>query len=218
VQAYLEHFQNIVNVIEHCGGHLGHDPGLVNLFTPVPVPPKSKASVEPIPMVSKESTEDMHKRAQDHYLATAYILGADKMRYGRFLDSLENDYLQGRKSYPVTVPGECNLLTNWKENTSPPTRPVVFPHEAVAFATVTDDKRSVPSKDCSLVVCHKCNKKGHYANECPSSKTDLPRSHGTNMFITKLAPAAGEFHFHQDGNANGQVPIHGSSLTTSQHS
>ena len=54
--------------------------------------------------------------AQQLYLATAFILGADRNKYGQLIENLENDYLQGQNNYPQTLTGAYNLLTNWKQD------------------------------------------------------------------------------------------------------
>jgi hypothetical protein len=110
-QAFLEQFQNIVDVIEHCGGHIGHDSGLIKLV--------SDGTSKPAIVGAKDAT----KIAQEHYLANAFILGTDKSCYGRLLDSFKNDYLQGCNTYPATLTAVCNLLTNWKQDTCTPVRP-----------------------------------------------------------------------------------------------
>ena len=45
-------------------------------------------------------------------MAVAFLLGCDRSRYGRLIEDLENDFLQGNDHYPSTVAGVNNLLTN----------------------------------------------------------------------------------------------------------
>ncbi len=49
-------------------------------------------------------------------MAVAFLLGADCARYGRLIEILENDYLQGQNKYPRTVTTAYNLLSNWKQD------------------------------------------------------------------------------------------------------
>jgi hypothetical protein len=64
--------------------------------------------------MSEAEKEEVEKEAQGRYLAVAFVLGADRLRYGRLIENLENDYLQGQNNYPTTVTAAYNLLTNWK--------------------------------------------------------------------------------------------------------
>ena len=89
VQAYLDKFQNSVEVIEHCGGDLGIDQGLIN---------HTFATANPVVNRDKKATpatmEAAKKYAREQYLACAFMLGADRKRYGKLLENLENDYTQ----------------------------------------------------------------------------------------------------------------------------
>ena len=100
--------------------------------------------------------------ANQHAKATAFLLGSDRTRYGKLIEDLENDYLQGSNNYPKTVIAAYNLLTNWKQDIRhgwhAPTA------DGVAFAT--DGKKSTGKKPVN-VTCHKCGIKGHYATDCP---------------------------------------------------
>jgi hypothetical protein len=104
-QAYLELFQNTVDVIEHSGGSIGVHPCVE---TPIVA---TLAYTHPLSNAKKATVK---KTAQGEYLAIAFILNADRARYASMLQDLKNDYLQGQDNYPKTVTAAYNVLTNSK--------------------------------------------------------------------------------------------------------
>ena len=155
-------------------------------------------------------------------IAMAFLLGCDRSRYGRLIEDLENNFLQGRNHYPTTVAAAYNLLTNWKQERSGWRAPTA---EGVAFANVDEKQSKGPVRNKSNVICHRCDKKGHYANECPernaATMTDGSTKPQTGAMLLNAAIANGEFnvptvHFQfvnatngiacQIGN-NGKLPI-----------
>ena len=87
-QAYLDKFQNSVEVIEHCGGDLGIDNGLIDATLATANPAVRRDTSAP------ETVEAAKKYAREQYLACAFLLGSDRKRYGKLLENLENDYTQ----------------------------------------------------------------------------------------------------------------------------
>jgi hypothetical protein len=72
VQQYYETFVNTVEVIEHCGGEIGIDHSLVD----------EMLGGHDQAIASANIIINAEQQAKDKYLACAFILGADKMRYG----------------------------------------------------------------------------------------------------------------------------------------
>jgi hypothetical protein len=108
-QVFLERFQNDTDVIEHCwGGSIGVEPVLVDMtLTGFGLATTS---------ASGEQMATAGNLAQQRYLACAFLLGSDRCRYGKLLENLENDFLQGRDNYPPeNLTSACNLLVNWKQ-------------------------------------------------------------------------------------------------------
>ena len=94
-QAYHESFQNHINVIKHCSGLLGIDPGI------------SKAVFKEKGLTLATSTttqkDEVKKETKERYLTVAFILGADRGRYGKLIEVLENNFTQqGQTRYPKT--------------------------------------------------------------------------------------------------------------------
>jgi hypothetical protein len=69
----------------------------------------------------KEKTK-AHSLSRERYLAVAFLLGADRNRYGLLLEEIENEYLRNRDesskvgSYPLTVADAYEYLENYKKN------------------------------------------------------------------------------------------------------
>jgi hypothetical protein len=70
-------------------------PGLINMvLTSEGIDP---ANATPAQMTATRTM--MH----DAYVAVTFILGADRKRYGRLIDDLENDYIQGQDNFPKSL-------------------------------------------------------------------------------------------------------------------
>jgi hypothetical protein len=82
-QAYLENFQNCLDVIHHIGGSIGNVPAMLDKMA-------SKLSKD-----KNTLTEAEIAMAQEEYVATAFLIGAYRSRFGKLVDKLQNDYLQG---------------------------------------------------------------------------------------------------------------------------
>jgi hypothetical protein len=109
-QAYLDKFQNCVEVIEHCGGNIGTDVGLVNETLSTASPPITRSMATPGEIQAAE------EYTREKFLACAFILGWDRIRYGKLVEDLENEYTQRVDKFPKTVVDSYSLLLHWKQN------------------------------------------------------------------------------------------------------
>jgi hypothetical protein len=184
-QSYMEHLKNTLDVVIHCGSTVTGNPGVEDSIV-------AERGLAPIKLTA-EVLADIRTEAMSPTTAVAFLLGCDKSRYGRLIDDLENDFLQGRNHYPMTLVAAYNLVTNWKQENRFWRTPVA---DGVAFANV--------EKDISNITCHKCMKKGHYANKCPDRDAE---THETGATLLMAGVADGEFdtterqfQFLQNGN------------------
>jgi hypothetical protein len=174
VTVYLDRFQNSVKVIEHCGGTIGLNPGLVGatIRSATPVMTRDTATAEQLLAAEKYTKEQ--------YLACAFLMGLDGHQYGKLIEDLENDFTQRpRANYPKTPVDAYNLLVHWKQDPRNLTRVLGTNNDGVAFANVgadeasslstltsTDNRHIRGRRDTSHITCHKCGIKGH-ASTCP---------------------------------------------------
>jgi hypothetical protein len=185
VTIYLERFQNSVEVIKHCGGIIGPDPGLVDATI---------RSAKPMMTRDTETAEQLlaaEKYTKKQYLACAFLMGSDQHQYGKLIEDLENDYTQRRDNYTKTlVDAYYNLLVHWKQEPRNLMRVLgTTNNDGVAFANVdadeasslstltsTDNRQARGRRDISHITCHKCGIRGHYASNCPELEQKLEQN------------------------------------------
>jgi hypothetical protein len=110
-QHYYETFKNNVEVIEYCGGAVSKDPGLVDAeLIAAGFTTHQEANATP------DQLHDAEDAVRERLLACAFLTGSDRIRYGKLLEDLENDYTQGKNNYPSTLQQAYNLLVHWKQD------------------------------------------------------------------------------------------------------
>jgi hypothetical protein len=103
---YYQRFKNQINVVEHCGARMGEHPeGIKEMLSEMGLT-TSVATPEQL-AVSKEVS-------REGYLACAFILGADRKRYGKLVEDTENAHVQKDNKWPKTLVEAYNLLVHWK--------------------------------------------------------------------------------------------------------
>eukprot|EP00978_Attheya_sp_CCMP212_P010732 scaffold26100_cov31-Attheya_sp.AAC.4 len=169
-------FVNAVDVIHHSGGIVAYSPGVEENLA-------ARDNIV-VANLTPEALIAFKEKVYEEFLATIFVLHSDRTRFGVYIESLENDYLQGEDKYPRTLDDAHNLLANWKQE-----QVTKMPHiagsgisftnvgdevkDAVADVTkelsdvalVNDGKHRPPNKN-SNVTCFKCGENGHYAPEC----------------------------------------------------
>eukprot|EP00978_Attheya_sp_CCMP212_P000824 scaffold1720_cov37-Attheya_sp.AAC.1 len=170
-QVYMENFQNIIDVIEHSGGVIDYEPGVIQAL----------ADEQGIDMnaVTIAEKAGFGKEAQGMYLAVAFLLNSDRNRYGRLIEDLENSYLHGKDNYPKTVTSAYNILTNWKQDLRNMVRGPT--NNGILFLNMEDGEKNKEEADVTLatdgkkkeflhITYHRCGKKGHYASACTEER------------------------------------------------
>jgi hypothetical protein len=229
-QAYLELFQNTVDVIQHSGGAIGNHPGIVDMIM--------SCRGLTAALTSDAERAEVAKEAQDEYLAVAFLLHADRTRYSSMLQDYKNDFLQGQDNYPKTITAAYNVLTNWKQdphkvlhgnandgvsfsNVAAGLDSIDEPGSEITLATnASEPKKDYQRRDKSQVTCHRCRKNGHFTNECDGERAERQpneRQTGEQMLMAGIEtgefdndPGVG-FTFHQESDVarkvkEGRVP------------
>jgi hypothetical protein len=107
--------------------------------------------------------------AQELEIAVAFLYGADETRFKSVTDWLANQYLVGQDVYPRTLNEAYTLLTNWQQSNERSPGGT----EGLVYTTTGTEEEGVANatrKDKSHITCYACNEKGHYANDCPTTK------------------------------------------------
>jgi Reverse transcriptase (RNA-dependent DNA polymerase)/Zinc knuckle len=181
-QEYLTQFNNHVDVLKHVGAVIGPDTSIAQ---------------ELAGGGTKTVSATHNKEATERYLAVAFLLGADRIRYGKLIEDMENSYLQGQNNYPKTINDAYNLLSNWKQDPRNMVRIGAGGTDGVQFVNNgtenendgtllanngTSKKGGKSNK--SEVTCFNCGKKGHYADSCPEKgKDENDEEDGANLLI-----------------------------------
>ena len=62
--------------------------------------------------------DDDKKKARDKLLAMIFLAGADKKRYGRLIEDLNNAYLAKKGNYPESMESTLTLLTHYQDGSN----------------------------------------------------------------------------------------------------
>jgi hypothetical protein len=155
------------------------------------------------------------KTATERYLAIAFIIGADKLRYGTLVEEMENEFLRNKGTstsagtYPTTVAEAYDYLCNYKKDPKNLTR--LLGHNrgrnnlrtGVAFAQDGNNKHNTPSTQGQAFainggtasnanrtkVCQRCGIDGHTSIKCDSGKDKVEvfrQSQQANQGVSQL--------------------------------
>jgi Reverse transcriptase (RNA-dependent DNA polymerase)/Zinc knuckle len=178
VAQYFEKFINLVEQIEHCGGNIGQD------FTHLDAVANFDYQKE-FKDLDDQERKSVLVKSKDAYLAVAFLMQSDKERFGLLIETMQNNYLQGNDNYPETLTESYNLLVNYVQDPRNRLKVVGTTSDGVAFTNVDENNSESGTTlfnaggsgkrrgfDKSKITCHRCQEKGHYANECPTNENN----------------------------------------------
>jgi len=142
------------------------------------------------------ATDDERKSSHEKYLAILFIRRSCISSYGNRIEDYEERDAKGIDEYPVTLVGAFDVLTSWEliQFKRKSNRPNPYSKPRVSFLlTVEEDGETyvhgVHDHGHKLALkknttCHRCHKKGHYADKCPERFHDDHT--GTTMIQTEI--------------------------------
>jgi hypothetical protein len=101
---------------------------------------------------NKKSREEKERR--NKFITFVFLAGVDDKKYRKPVSDLNNAYLTGQNNYPTTVEGAVSMLSYYMSE-----------KEGKRLNETRATESSFAQKK-NNVRCYKCNKMGHYANEC----------------------------------------------------
>jgi hypothetical protein len=168
-QEYFERVRNMVDVIKSLGGSLADD---MHLSDELPARPARG--------YTEAQKQEARERILNKTVAYGILVRADRGRYGKLIEEIENDFLKGNNDYPKTPTEAYNLLVNYRHYSNNKRTNIQGGLDQVAF--VTEGKRTRGNGDHSHITCFKCNKKGHYKSDCPEMRnTQQQQTQETNI-------------------------------------
>ena len=119
--------------------------------------------------------QEFSEAAKSKYLGVAIICGAERGRYSKMVEELQNDFTKGNRNYPANTTKAYNLLLNYNISYNTPTR-LVDDSEEVLFANVGGSEgksnayKSGGGGRERKVICYYCGKLSHIVRKCPNQK------------------------------------------------
>jgi len=136
-------------------------------------------------------------------------MGEDKARYWKYLEDLENDFLNGRNDYPTTLNHAYKILSNYKTSNSLNRNSagkdgvafildiIEVSEEQILLLNTEDgdgqgddeaEAAARRKRKFSFKKCYNCNKRGHIAKDCrlPQRKANNDKYSTTTETTTTL--------------------------------
>jgi hypothetical protein len=113
-QEYYDEFNSMVSTAEESGATIDAHPSGIQEALSI----KAVEADNPSDVVRAASI----KTATERYLTIAFLLGANKLRYGTLAEGIENEYLRNKGNsstsgtYPNTAAEAYNYLCNYKKD------------------------------------------------------------------------------------------------------
>jgi Zinc knuckle len=107
--------------------------------------------------LAASDADDDKKKARDKLLAMFFLAGADKKRFGKLVEDLNNAYLSGKDNYPESIESTLTLLTHYQD------------HKSGGQNAGENDNQLAANfaQGNRRIRCFECNQFGHYRRECP---------------------------------------------------
>ena len=204
-QDYLKKFNNMVDVIEHCGEKIGGEPGPISsVLTDLGYDHNNFNPAEFM---------EAYEIVKEEHLALCFLYGADRTRYGDLMRSFENSYIEGTDRYPKTLNDAYNILVKYKMDPKSMNRMLdEIDSNGVAFIQDGEelDDADVEAEETGMTFAQAarraptnkgvkycgCGEMGHFDRDCPKKKRE---EKGTNLHIRGEYDGYTSFMFNTTG-------------------
>jgi hypothetical protein len=206
-QEYYDEFNSMVLTAEESGATIGSHPGGI----------QEALNIDAIDANNPSDVERIAatKTATDRYLAVAFLLGVDKLRYGTLVEEIENEYLRNKGNsstagtYPTMTAEAYNYLCNYTKD--PKNLTILLGQNTcsnmntgVTFAQeeAPQDDEKHHTKEQSFAtsgganggmnrkkICRRCGTDGHTSIECDSGQEKVAiyrQSQQPNQGVSQL--------------------------------
>ena len=113
---------------------------------------------------SKEQLDQALDTAEEERHAILFLYKADKYKYGKLFEEMENDILQKKDPFPKTIVDMCGVIAGWKNKDGGKYNQFAEANDGVVFTMTTSDEPKNKGKKKNI-TCFKRYKKGHYLNK-----------------------------------------------------
>jgi hypothetical protein len=233
-QEYYDEFNSMIQTAEESGVTIGpHPAGITECLAAIAIDIDVPSAAERLASI---------RLATQRYLSVAFLLGADRVRYGTLIEEIENEFLQNKGmpssagTYPTTVAEAYDYLCNYKKDPKNLSRLLgqnvgSSPNTGVSFTQdgSQDDERHGnqeqvftthggpgPGKTKQKICCRRCGVDGHNSIDCDSGKEKVEiyrQSQKGNVGVSQLIHAV-----HWDGTNNDAGADKGSNFVFLQKS
>jgi len=182
--------------------------------------------------IEKEVRKEFVVKAEEKFLAIAFLLGGRTDLYGDLVTDLENDYLKGHDYFPGTIIEAYHLMANYGVRKGLGAQRNHAKTNAVGFLQAgsngktqkTHKEKLAPGTDGIThqgIECWKCGASGHYSNKCPErnvmmlqdSNSRAPDNHGNgNEFRSSNPDVTNDDYDSEDGLGFGFLQVNYSLL------
>ena len=109
---YLDKFENHIKVIEHAGGTIGDDEGLIISEIQAITPDLDMDSAD------NDELEEAKLHTKNKYQDIIYLISADRNRYGKMIEDMENRISTGMEGkFPIDLIDAYKYLSTYKADT-----------------------------------------------------------------------------------------------------